>query len=567
MYYKKNLDFVALIWDDLAYQIDNIDSKKQDKMLYPRFTKIIIHHFLKKDKSILMRNKTFMHTARDDSLVGTMRFVSRHKDAQIYGAILPKSMTNQAMLDSIAYKTYYAIASGAEPLKSTKPKTKSDLAISSKETPPKKKPTKAKKDVPFKNKPTSKPKPTKKNAPIKANRGKGVPDEQYRKTSGADEGTVKKKKMMMKMTLKMMRVMMIMMMMMSSTEYYEEEEEEEMIDDEENMDEEDDDEEEEDAHVTLTAVHDALKTEGPMHSSFVLFDFTEKLLNYENISPADNEIASLMDTTVHCQEPSGQTSTLFTSQFATPLIEKNVTESLKATVLARSSSQPKSTYEAAASLSEFELTKILIDKMKKKKSYDKADYKRELYDALVKSYQANKDLFDTYVEVFTLKMSRDDKDKDQDPSAGSDRGTKRRKSSKKAKSSKDSSKPLSLISDHRGRQVITKDYFINNDLEYLRVTRLTIMKKYDYGHLEEIEVRREDQQLYKFREAYSDHKGVIYKDQNNRNRLMHADELHKFSDGTLNDVLTALHDIASRIRMEYLPKRKYSGLDEKGLGL
>ncbi|GJX56882.1 hypothetical protein Tco_0286779 [Tanacetum coccineum] len=30
MYYKKNLDFVALIWEDLAYQIDNIDSKKQD---------------------------------------------------------------------------------------------------------------------------------------------------------------------------------------------------------------------------------------------------------------------------------------------------------------------------------------------------------------------------------------------------------------------------------------------------------------------------------------------------------------------------------------------------------
>ncbi|GJR71341.1 hypothetical protein Tco_0083706 [Tanacetum coccineum] len=32
MYYKKNLDFVALIWEDLAYQIDNKDSKKQDKM-------------------------------------------------------------------------------------------------------------------------------------------------------------------------------------------------------------------------------------------------------------------------------------------------------------------------------------------------------------------------------------------------------------------------------------------------------------------------------------------------------------------------------------------------------
>ncbi|GKF50756.1 hypothetical protein Tco_0147223 [Tanacetum coccineum] len=143
-------------------------------MFYPRFTKIIIHHFLKKDKSISMRNRMFMHTARDDSLLGTMRFVSRHEDAQTYGAILPKAMTNQAMLDSVAYKTYYEITSRAEPLKSKKPKTKSDSAISSEETPSKKKPTKTKKDIPSKKKPASKPKPTKKKAPVKADKGKGL---------------------------------------------------------------------------------------------------------------------------------------------------------------------------------------------------------------------------------------------------------------------------------------------------------------------------------------------------------------------------------------------------------
>nr|GEX02185.1 hypothetical protein [Tanacetum cinerariifolium] len=106
-------------------------------------------------------------------------------------------------------------------------------------------------------------------------------------------------------------------------------------------------------------------------------------------------------------------------------------------VLAKSSSQPKSTYETVASLSEYELTKILLVKMEESKSHLRADYKRKLYDALVNSYNTNKDLFNTYCEVFTLKRSRDDKDKDQDPSAGSDRGTKRRKSSKEAKSPKD----------------------------------------------------------------------------------------------------------------------------------
>ncbi|GJX86363.1 hypothetical protein Tco_0337137 [Tanacetum coccineum] len=88
-----------------------------------------------------------------------------------------------------------------------------------------------------------------------------------------------------------------------------------------------------------------------------------------------------------------------------------------------------STYEAAASLSEFKITKILIDKMEKNKSYDKADYKKKLYDALVESYNTDKDLFDSYGEVFSMKRSRDDSDKDRDPSARSDQGKKRRKSS------------------------------------------------------------------------------------------------------------------------------------------
>ncbi|GKA45322.1 hypothetical protein Tco_0738118 [Tanacetum coccineum] len=79
------------------------------------------------------------------------------------------------------------------------------------------------------------------------------------------------------------------------------------------------------------------------------------------------------------------------------------------------------------------------------------------------------------------------------------------------------------------------------------------MKCYDYGHLDEIEVRKEDQQLYTFKE---DPQGVIYEDQNYKNILMRIDELHKFSDGMLNYVLDALHDISSRIRMEYLPKKK-----------
>ncbi|GJT33869.1 hypothetical protein Tco_0924288 [Tanacetum coccineum] len=181
----------------------------------------------------------------------------------------------------------------------------------------------------------------------------------------------------------------------------------------------------------------------------------------------------------------------------------------------------------------------------------------------------------------------------------------------------------------------------------IAVTSLKIMKWYDYGYLDKIEVRREEQQLYKFKEgnfprlrlqdiedmllllvqqkltnltidecydlnvalymftrriviqwrvedlqlgveryqkklnltkpdifrpdlrkriaytAYSDPQGVIYKDRNNINRLMHTNELYKFSDGTLTSVRTTLHDISSGIRMEYLPKRKWNRLDKR----
>ncbi|GKC69701.1 hypothetical protein Tco_1115584 [Tanacetum coccineum] len=90
-------------------------------MYYPRFTKVIIHHFISKDKSISMRNRIFMHIVRDDSVLGTLRFVSKYDEYQVYGALLPEGMTNQQMRDSPAYKTYLAFATGvATPKKARK---------------------------------------------------------------------------------------------------------------------------------------------------------------------------------------------------------------------------------------------------------------------------------------------------------------------------------------------------------------------------------------------------------------------------------------------------------------
>ncbi|GKC73900.1 hypothetical protein Tco_1119783 [Tanacetum coccineum] len=86
-------------------------------MYYPRFTKVIIHHFLTQDKTVSWRNKIGMHTSKDDYLINTLRFVSAKEATQIYGAILPESLTSPEMKETKAYKTYLGFATGATPPK------------------------------------------------------------------------------------------------------------------------------------------------------------------------------------------------------------------------------------------------------------------------------------------------------------------------------------------------------------------------------------------------------------------------------------------------------------------
>ncbi|GJZ42835.1 hypothetical protein Tco_0590090 [Tanacetum coccineum] len=407
---------------------------------------------------------------------------------------------------------------------------------------------------------------------------------------------------------------------------------------------------------------------------------------------------------------------------------------------------PQSSYEADATLTEFELKKILIDKIDKSKSYLAALEHRKCYEGLIQSYDLDKSLFSTYGKVYSLKRSRKDKDKDEDPSAGSDRGLKKRKTSKDAESAKgpkakesqsgsskgdksqpkssgksaqseepdfevgdsdipqdqeenmgndneepkekrpgstsqrhtfkirlieeydfeecykalskkldwenpegddypfDLTKPLPLLMS-RNHQKVPVDYFFNNDLKYLQggISTMTyttslrktkaaqydlqgieymvlniwveVMRKHGYGYLKEIVVRRAGNELYRFKEGnfphlrindiedmillvvqnrltnlsghdkkinvtrpqttisgirkrdpytpYQDPQRFIYVDNNKRNRLMRSDELYKFSDRTLTELRTSLDDITKNIRMEYLPKRCWSTLENK----
>nr|GEW11301.1 retrovirus-related Pol polyprotein from transposon TNT 1-94 [Tanacetum cinerariifolium] len=363
----------------------------------------------------------------------------------------------------------------------------------------------------------------------------------------------------------------------------------------------------------------------------------------EYIKLVDSTVRTIIKEEVNAQLP--QILPQAISDVATPVIKKKVTESLETTILTRSSSQPQSSYKAAATLFEFELTKILIDKMEKNKSFNVADYKRELYGALIKSYNTDKDIFESYSETQEILVG---------PTFNLLKGTCKSimeleyhlEECSKATTERldwhklenklypfDLRKPFPLIQDHRGRQIIPKDYFINKDLEYLKggdlskkystsvtktkaatyelkwivdlvlellspvqlqydqhaylgtshwgpkrqrfyeyasnltsskdvysrrriitVTSLKIMKKYDYSHLEEIEVRRDDHRLYTFKE---DLDGIIYIDQNRRKILMRTDELHKFSDGMLNDVSQNQMDLPRDIPLDSVAVLRY----------
>nr|GFD22260.1 hypothetical protein [Tanacetum cinerariifolium] len=81
-----------------------------------------------------------------------------------------------------------------------------------------------------------------------------------------------------------------------------------------------------------------------------------------------------------------------------PRTEESVNATLEAKVLTRSSHSSRTSYAIAANLSEMELKKILVENMEGNKSIQRSNEQRNLYKALVKAYDADKAILDTYGE-------------------------------------------------------------------------------------------------------------------------------------------------------------------------
>nr|GEX12085.1 hypothetical protein [Tanacetum cinerariifolium] len=561
LYHKRNIDYAFLIWEDFVHQVEHNNQKKSNDMYYPRFTKVIIHHFMTKKPSIPRRTKVNWHYVRDDIMFSTIKVVSRHQNTQKYGVILPIELTTEDIRNTKAYKEYYACATGeAAPKPKASARRKSGAKATSPYDPSKVERTEAEQlkillrrsrqethisqhggsssdggtgskpgvpDVPSddskeeiswnssddedvdaqdKGRDDNEGKKNDESTDERTGSKPGVPDvptdeseEELSWNSTNDEGDANEGK------------------------DDDGDEEDEGDDDKEGNgdddDENDDDNEGDDNDADQEVVRDDDKDddeEGGMmnlmkkHGKRKALILTHKLLKivkikamgrglqgtlkvedtHVTLTPVKSDgMESIFETTlqIEVQTPTSavplpiKTPTMTSSTIATitqtsqaptlPTIipseviqhlpsfgslfcfddrlrslEQNFSEvmqtnqfagtesaipgiavnkQLEAEVLTRSSHSSRISYAVAADLSEMELKKILIKKMKGNKSIQRSDEQRNLYKALVDAYESDKIILDTYGETVTLKRRRDDdEDKDEEPSARPDRGSK-----------------------------------------------------------------------------------------------------------------------------------------------
>ncbi|GJT52586.1 hypothetical protein Tco_0978743 [Tanacetum coccineum] len=276
MFHKKNIDYVYLLWEDLLFQIKYKDAKKINKMSYPRFTKIIIDYFMFKYES--------------------MNVTSRHEDTQEEATCKEDKSKSLDVLSEVALTE-------AEQIKLTTKRSKKDFHVSH---------ARGSGDGVDTQSKSHGEKGEDEYIMIAGDNDDDDGDSDDHDDDCDDERTesdrdeIPDPKLTNVDQTKHEEEE-------NDDEFYEEEEEKTLMmkkrytdmtianqgaSDQQNVSQELGFEQvEEDAHVTLTPVIDTQKTGDPTQSSSISSDFTSKLLYLDNPSPADNEIASLIDIT------------------------------------------------------------------------------------------------------------------------------------------------------------------------------------------------------------------------------------------------------------------------------
>nr|GFA88094.1 hypothetical protein [Tanacetum cinerariifolium] len=97
-------------------------------------------------------------------------------------------------------------------------------------------------------------------------------------------------------------------------------------------------------------------------------------------------------------------------------------------------------------------------------------------------------------------------------------------------------------------RMFTRSIVIQRRVEDLQLGVESYQKKLNLIKLDTYRTYLKRKEAYT---TYSNLRGFIYQNKDKQNRLMRIDELHKFSDKTLNDVWTALDDPLKGIQMKY----------------
>nr|GEU92886.1 hypothetical protein [Tanacetum cinerariifolium] len=109
-------------------------------------------------------------------------------------------------------------------------------------------------------------------------------------------------------------------------------------------------------------------------------------------------------------------------------------------------------------------------------------------------------------------------------------------------------------------RMFTRSIVIQRRVEDLQLGVESYQKKLN---LTSLDTYRSDLKRKEAYIAYSNLRGFIYQNKDKQNRLMRIDELHKFNDGMLTDVCTALDDRIKGIRMKYLPQTIWRKSDKE----
>nr|GEW97300.1 hypothetical protein [Tanacetum cinerariifolium] len=448
----------------------------------------------------LSRKSTGYDSLRDDQMFTMIKLVSRHQNTQQFGAILPFELTNEDIRNSAAYKEYYGIASGEVP-----PKTKASVSTL----------------------------------------------QCLLQRLQAQDSRLQQKRNNLLSHLKQKK----------SSDKDDDVDDQSDADDDDNDDQEDEDDQDSDndgdefVHPKLSTPSCPLMIKKLKMRKVLIPLFKHRLtkknpMMKEMMTPSpDAGIDSLFKSTPRVDvqvtttvapipltaptrpPPSIPTiSQIIKEQVKVqvfkilPKIEKTVNEQLEAKVLTRSSNSLKTSYAMAADLSELELKKILIEKIESNKSIYRSDEQRNL-----QSSATHRSIQPWIRDLAKQADSR------------------------------------TLFNELMDTPVDFSAFLMNRlKVDTLTPELLAGVKSYQKKlNLTKMDTYRTDLKRKEAYTSYSNPRGFMYHNKDKQNRLMRIDELHKFSDGTLNNVQTALDDRLKGIQMKYLPQTIWRRSDKE----